>query len=171
MHRVRVVYEKWDGRPHWEFDTVRLGDDVHGTWLGVVRGTPQARPDASVTAAEDHVLLVADAGHYCATFHTDPRRATLEVYVDVTCSHRWNDARITMVDLDLDVIRLWDGTVVVDDEDEFAEHRVLLAYPDEVVEHALATTSALRSELKRRSEPFDGAASERWLAVLRADRP
>ena len=169
VHPVRVVYEKWDGRPHWEFDTVRLGDDVHGTWLGVVRGTPQARPGASVTAAEDHVVLVAKGGEHCATFYADPGRdASIEVYVDVTCAHRWSDERITMVDLDLDVIRHWNGPVVVDDEDEFAEHRVLLAYPDDVVARALATTKALEGELERRSPPFEGATSERWLTVLRS---
>ena len=172
MSAARVVYEKWDGRPHWEFDTVRLGDDAHGTWLGVRRGTPQARPGASVTAATDHVVLVSNGGEHCATFYAAPRHdAAVDVYVDVTCAHRWQDGRITMIDLDLDVIRRWDGTVVVDDEDEFAEHRVLLGYPDDVVERALATTLALQSELKARSVPFDGATSDRWLARLESDRP
>ena len=165
---VRVVYEKWDRRPHWEFDAVRLGDDVHGTWLGVTRGTPQARPGASVIAAEDHVLVVAAGGAHCSTFHSDLQQGSCEVYVDVTCAHRWNDERITMVDLDLDVIRLWDGAVVIDDEDEFAEHRVLLDYPVDVVERALAATNALQRELERQSAPFDGTTSERWLAVLRS---
>ena len=168
MHGVRVVFEKWDGRPHWEFDTVRLGDDVHGAWLGVRRGTPQARPGASVTAAADHVLLVAGSGDHCAGFHAHAERSPVEVYVDVTCAHRWSDERITMVDLDLDVIRRWDGSVIVDDEEEFADHRVLLDYPDDVVARALAATAALQRDVERRSAPFDGATSERWLAVLRS---
>jgi protein associated with RNAse G/E len=41
---------------------------------------------------------------------------------------------ITAVDLDLDVIRRHDGTVFVDDEDEFTEHRELYGYPVDVVE-------------------------------------
>ena len=43
---------------------------------------------------------------------------------------------VRAVDLDLDVIRGTTGRVWVDDEDEFAEHRVSLGYPDEVIEQA-----------------------------------
>lgn len=168
MQQVRVVYEKWGGRPHWEFDALRLGEDDHGAWLGVTRGTHQARPGLSVRAAADHVVLVAVGGAYCTTFHSDRERASIEVYVDITCAHHWQDARITMIDLDLDLIRCWDGTVVIDDEDEFAEHRVLLGYPDDVVENALAATRSLQSQLQRGSAPFDEATSKRWLAALRS---
>ena len=34
-----------------------------------------------------------------------------------------------MVDLDLDVIRMRDGRIILDDEDEFEEHQVRYAYP------------------------------------------
>ena len=40
------------------------------------------------------------------------------------------------VDLDLDVVEGLDREVWVDDEDEFAEHRVELGYPREVVDLA-----------------------------------
>ncbi len=40
---------------------------------------------------------------------------------------------MTAVDLDLDVIRRWDGTIALLDEDEFAEHLLALRYPPEVV--------------------------------------
>ena len=168
MQPVRVVYEKWDRRPHWEFDALRLGEDEHGVWLGVTRGTHQARPGLAVRAATDHVVLVAVGGAYCGTFHSDRDRAPIEVYVDITCAHRWRDARITMIDLDLDVIRHWDGTVLIDDEDEFAEHRVLLGYPEDVVEGALAGTRLVQTALALQSAPFDEGTSERWLAALRS---
>ena len=160
MQPVRVAYEKSDGRPHWEFDALRLGVDDHGVWLGVRRGTHQARPGLSVAAAADHVVLVAASGEHCTTFHSDRDRAAIEVYVDITCGHRWQDGRITMFDLDLDVIRRWDGTVVIDDEDEFAAHRVRFEYPDDVVESALAATQSLQSQLERESAPFDGQPLE-----------
>ena len=48
-------------------------------------------------------------------------------------------------DLDLDVIRTGDGTVFVDDEDEFAEHRVSLAYPERWVDQARVTAARARS--------------------------
>lgn len=41
-----------------------------------------------------------------------------------------------MVDLDLDVILGRDGSLVLDDEDEFDKHRVTLDYPADVVARA-----------------------------------
>ena len=72
-----------------------------------------------------------------------------------------------MVDLDLDVIRLRDGTVLLDDEDEFAEHRVLYGYPEDVVERALATSRDLLESVRERRPPF-GPIPEKWLDVLAA---
>ena len=168
MRPVRIVYEKWDGRPHWEFDTVCLGEDAHGAWLGIRRGTAQARPGMSVTAADDHVVLVAASGDHCTTFHFEPARAPIEVYVDITCTHRWGTERITMIDLDLDVIRRWDGSIVVADEDEFEEHRVLLAYPEEVAESALAATRVAQEQLEQRVAPYDQTVAAGWLTAFRS---
>jgi uncharacterized protein len=54
----------------------------------------------------------------------------------------------------------------VDDEDEFAEHRVSLGYPGPVA--ALAVSSCQRIEKLARSgaAPFDGQTAAGWLAVL-----
>lgn len=46
---------------------------------------------------------------------------------------------VRAIDLDLDVIRFHDGSVVIDDEDEFADHRELYGYPADVVELAERT--------------------------------
>lgn len=56
------------------------------------------------------------------------------------------------VDLDLDVIRDHDGTVRLDDEDEFAAHRVRYGYPDEVMGEARRSARALQEALA----PADG---------------
>ena len=36
---VHVRATKWDRLPHWRFDGIWLGADVHGAWLGFPRGT------------------------------------------------------------------------------------------------------------------------------------
>ncbi len=51
----------------------------------------------------------------------------------------------------------------VDDEDEFAEHRVQLGYPDDVIKAALAATERVRADVIAARAPFDGAA-DAWLA-------
>ena len=74
--RVRVAMEKWGGRPHWEFDAMLLGDDEHGTWLGLPVGTHFARPGAEFTAGNLQVTLVPLGRWWVATFHGEGERGT-----------------------------------------------------------------------------------------------
>ena len=69
---------------------------------------------------------------------------------------------VSAIDLDLDVVRLRDGTVQVLDEDEFAEHQVRYSYPAEVVAQARATTGYLVARLTDGKEPFATVGST-WL--------
>jgi protein associated with RNAse G/E len=82
--------------------------------------------------------------------------------VDVTTKPIRHAEVIHAVDLDLDVVRLRDGTVTVLDEDEFAEHQLLYDYPAEVIAQARATTDDLVARITAGIEPFAtvGAA---WL--------
>ena len=90
----------------------------------------------------------------------------IELYVDVTTPPQWpSDGHVTMVDLDLDVFRRRDGTVVVDDEDEFLEHQIAFGYPQDVVATAQATTEYLLEAVTSRREPF-GSAGEAWMERL-----
>jgi protein associated with RNAse G/E len=61
------------------------------------------------------------------------------------------------VDLDIDVIRTRDD-VIIDDEDEFADHRVRMSYPDEVVAQVLEATAEATRLLHQRAFPFDREA-------------
>ena len=61
---------------------------------------------------------------------------------------------VHVVDLDLDVVLLHDGTVELLDEDEFAEHQVRYGYPAEVVAQALATADELLARVAAGDEPF-----------------
>ena len=69
------------------------------------------------------------------------------------------------VDLDLDVICGPTGRVWIDDEDEFAEHRVRFGYPDEVVRAALASCDRVHAAVVGERAPYDGSA-DAWLARL-----
>ena len=67
MDTVRVRFEKWGRRPHWEYDAVRLGSDDHGTWLGLPTGTPIARPGARFVTEQRQVVLVPRGAGFVAT--------------------------------------------------------------------------------------------------------
>jgi hypothetical protein len=168
--RVRIEMEKWGGRPHWRFDAIWLGMDEHGEWIGIPAGTPMSRPGMDVVSENDQVGLIPSAGlpeeerWWLATFHA-PDAPRVSVYVDITTAPRWDGSVLRTVDLDLDVIRLVGGEVLVDDEDEFAEHQVELGYPRDVVALAEASRERVHAAVLRADRPFDGS-HEGWQAVL-----
>ncbi len=162
---------KWGDVPHWEYDARYLGRDAHGDWYGVPRGTMMARPGAGFEAETDQVGLVpAPTGDgrdgWVATFHAPGY--VLATYVDMTSRPRWSADGTTLhaVDLDLDVVRMSDGNVFVDDEDEFAEHRAAWGYPSETVSLAEGSCAFVLESVLAERAPFDGATSDPWFAVL-----
>jgi uncharacterized protein len=164
---VRVVYTKYDGSLHWHYTMQYLGADEHGVWLGAPAGLPMRRgSEPPITWDQPFALLIPEDGSWwTAAFNLEPHR--VEVYCDIASPARWNGAdEVTMVDLDLDVLRYRaDGRVVLVDQDEFAEHRLRYAYPAEVISRAEHAAGWLQEAVTSRSEPFDGAYRP-WLAKV-----
>jgi len=169
---VRVLTRKWPDLPHWEFDAVRLGVDAHGHWVGVPSGTWLSRPDRGFHAWCDHVVLIPHDGWWVATLYGDDDDRPVDVYVDISTPCEWSDdeSEVRAVDLDLDVIRDPDGRVWIDDEDEFAEHQVTLAYPQDVIDAARASCEDVLAAVTAGAGPFGGAHRD-WIARLRSGRP
>jgi uncharacterized protein len=168
---VRCVMGKWGGRPHWEFDAVLLGSDEHGDWLGIEAGTLMVRPGAEYVAPVAQVGLSPAPGPdedrgWLATFHA--RGGQVQVYVDMTTPPVWEGRTLTAVDLDLDVVRGNSGRVWVDDEDEFADHRVRFGYPDEVARLAMDSCDRVRAAMLAGAAPYDGVTHLPWLERLAA---
>ena len=161
-----MVHRKWPERPHWEADALRLGDDEHGTWVGYPRGTLMSRPGASFHTTWEQVTLVPDAAPFMASFYS--AAGSVEVYVDITTHATWQDSTVHAVDLDLDVVRGWTGRVWVDDEDEFADHRVRFGYPDDVVALATRSCADVHAAVAAGRPPYDGEVPARWLERLGA---
>jgi uncharacterized protein len=165
---VRCEMTKWPDRPHWTFGGSYLGADEHGDWIGFPKGSRFTRPGADVTMPNDQVGLVpaesvGERG-WLATFHAPG--SDFRLYVDMATPPVWDGDVVRSVDLDLDVIQGLTGRVWVDDEDEFADHRVRWSYPDEVVEGALRSCRAVEGAVRRREPPFDGETHLPWLARL-----
>ncbi len=155
---------KWGDRPHWEYDAVFLGSDEHGDWLGCPVGTFYSRPGMQFDASFAGVVLVPVGGApHLAAFND--RHAQAAIYVDMTTPPVWDGAVLRAVDLDLDVVKKPDGTIFVDDEDEFAEHQVTFGYPSEVVALAERTAAEVLAAVQAPTAPYDGTA-DAWLALL-----
>lgn len=181
---VTFRFSKWDGAEHWSYAGRWLGRDEHGDWVGLPTGTRFSRPGREVRSPNDQVTLVprpeATERGWMAAFHApgtgpsawvDLGGAEVEVYVDVTTAPLWvpgpdgEGAVVRAVDLDLDVVRGTDGTVLVDDEDEFAEHQRTLGYPDALVAAAQASCEGVLAAVTDHAAPFDGTCRA-WLAEV-----
>ena len=101
---------------------------------------------------------------YLATFYADG--FWCGTYVDITTPARWDTGHdvpvLRCTDLDLDVVRTQDGRVYVDDEDEFADHRVAFGYPDDVVALAEESCRWVLERVRDRIEPF-GEVGDAWM--------
>ncbi|WP_265447483.1 DUF402 domain-containing protein [Flexivirga meconopsidis] len=169
---VHVDYRKWDGSPHWQSEGLVAGVDEYGVWVAVPAGTHFERPGAAFDIGCDSVSLFPDAG-WTPAFNDQFAAERIAVYVDITTVPSWTyDGgrwRVTMIDLDLDVIQRVDGFTFVDDEDEFAEHQKQFGYPVEVVVRAEQDTRAVFRAVRDRTGPFDGTGWE-WLRRFQAGR-
>jgi hypothetical protein len=163
---VDVRFTKWGGGRHWEFPVTYLGTDPLGVWCGAPAGTRLERPSAAFVSAFAWVTLFPTGQPWAASYY-DSVDQPIAVYVDVTTPPVWDGATVTMVDLDLDVVLGRDGSLLLDDEDEFEEHQVTLAYPGDVVDLARRTAADLMAAAADAREPF-GPAGARWLQAQRA---
>jgi protein associated with RNAse G/E len=161
---VRVVVRKFDGSLHWHHSMVWLGQDEYGVWLGAPIGTIYSKGGEGEVYAtqEQRVMLFPHSAWWTALFQAAPAR--LDVYCDVTTPSEWlHTGEVTMVDLDLDVCRIReDGSVFVDDEDEFARHQGHYGYPPDVITRAQCTARCLSAALRDGTEPF-GSRYHTWL--------
>jgi uncharacterized protein len=166
---IRVVYRKYDDSLHWHLTMTWLGEDEHGIWAGTREPTTMRKGNGPLVEL-DHasVMLFPRGAWWTASFNGEPSR--LEIYCDVTTPARWPAAgEVTMIDLDLDVLRMRDGQVRLDDEDEFAEHQRIYQYPADVIAEAERSARWLTAALADGREPF-ASCYRSYLAMVSPGR-
>lgn len=163
---------KWNGKAHWVVPGRYIGEDRHGWWI--FQGTNEfcSRPGAAFYTRSDAVLLVPRSGDWVATFYDSDHPNGVRVYVDLAVAHEWTEIRpavteFHVIDMDLDVIRMAGRDVFIDDQDEFAEHRVAMNYPDLLVDDIQAAADELYHAVKAQQAPFDGTDVE-WFTKGRS---
>ncbi|GAA2660052.1 DUF402 domain-containing protein [Paractinoplanes durhamensis] len=160
---VEMRYTKWGGKRHWRFRAEVLGSDEFGWWYGCPAGTSMRRGfEEPILVHYDFIVLVPTEGRWIASWN-GPTHEHLAIYVDVTSAPVRSGDLVEAVDLDLDVVRLRDGSVELLDEDEFEEHQLRYAYPPDVITQARATADDLINMITHHREPF-GEVGDTWLA-------
>ena len=117
-----------------------------------------------MTFSRAYVLLIPWSRGWTMTCNAEP--CWTEPYIDITTVPPWVAGdQVEMVDPDLDVVRGFDGSAEIPDEDEFAEHQVRYGYPPEVTGHAERAATAMLAAVTSGTEPF-GQACRNWLAKV-----
>jgi protein associated with RNAse G/E len=164
---VRILSTKFDGSLHNDFagqlidDGDALKDTSAPLRVFVPEGTPiQSYRGAQVVQIPFTALFWPgqdcwwNVYHNHRTLQRGDQRWSPEIYANVSSPATFDGETVRWVDLDLDVtIRA--GVVELLDEDEFAEHRVRMAYSDDIVTSALEAASTLLELAARRAPPFD----------------
>ncbi len=89
----------------------------------------------------------------------DPANGDLRgYYCNISLPPRWSadgdTPRVIYTDLELDLLVFPDGTIELQDEDEFAHHAETYPYPATTVVRAWAALDDLRARIARRAHPF-----------------
>lgn len=164
MSELWIERRKWPDVPHYRHAGWELGEDEHGLWIELRVGVPVYRGDELLFHGTGGGLMLAPPhGRWLVWF---PEFGPYELYIDVVTAMVRTDSALTMVDLDLDVVRTREGEVLLLDEDEFETHRTKYGYSAEMIEEATSSAATILEVVRASSEPFDGSAAARWAASL-----
>ncbi len=165
--RVHYVGEKWGGGPHYAGEVFVLGDDEHGTWLWGPAGRTVTRgSETAFVTEQDLVAVLPIEGWWSATWWIGHPEVAL--YVNIQTPVVRTATTMSFVDLDLDVVRLIDGSSAIVDQDEFAQHQLALGYPSDVIAATEQAAAEVLRAVRADERPFDGVAARRWADTARA---
>ncbi|MDP3766552.1 MAG: DUF402 domain-containing protein [Dehalococcoidia bacterium] len=154
--RIHVRSTKYDGSPHWEFDswfvlekapllvTLNFAGQELQTWNG---------PWTNPYHTRNHFWT----DRWYNVMRCDlPRGGGLDSwYCNVTTPAQYDGESLRYVDLDLDIRVSAGGETEVLDEDEFLENGERMGYPPEVIEHARGAVSELIALARGGQFPFE----------------
>jgi protein associated with RNAse G/E len=156
---VRIASTKYDGSIHYEFEAELLSYEGAMLTLRVARGTVLKGYRGDVDVETAFTALFWTDRHYNIYHNVSPAgRRGIMSYANIATPARLDGDVLRWIDLDLDVFTSEDGTVTLDDVDEFEEHRARFAYPDELVAEVFAARDELLELAKTGGFPFDREA-------------
>lgn len=165
MRPVTVQFLKNPDLLHWGFQARWLGEDEWGDWIAVPEGTMRWKGEEQVRPTQTDAVFCAPRNQWWH-LHYNGATTGFSHFVDIVTPPRWlGENRYEMIDLDLDVVRSQDGTVAIEDEDEFELHQVEYDYTEEMIGRAREETRRMVFALEANEEPFVEVAAS-WLARL-----
>lgn len=167
MRPVIVQFLKNPDVIHWGFKASYLGEDEYGTWVAAPAGTERWKGAEAVRPTSENAVFCAPHSGWWH-LHYNGETTRLSHFVDIVTQPVWiSENTYQMIDLDLDVVVHQDGTIEVEDEDEFEIHQVLYGYTKDMVKGAVEATERVVDALRDGREPFFDVAAG-WLDRITA---
>jgi uncharacterized protein len=161
---VTVQFLKNPDIIHWGFEAQWLGEDEWGDWIAVPVGSRRWKGTVSMEPTPEPAVFCAPREHWWHLHYNGSFARNYSHFVDITTPPAWvSENRYEMIDLDLDVAVHVDGTIEVQDEDEFEVHQVRYSYTEDMIANAEREAESIVEQLQNRCEPFFDVA-EHWLA-------
>lgn len=158
--QLAVERRKWPDRPHYRFnDATVLGEDEHGTWLAVPPQPAYLGTEVAFVAQTWAALLIPHNDCWWAAFLLGT--GAFDIYVDIGTTPQWEEDRVWMFDLDLDVVRWADRGPEIVDREEFEANAEAYAYPASLMSDATAAADRVFVAMLRGDGPF-GSAAAQW---------
>lgn len=165
MRPVTVQFLKNPDLLHWGFKASWLGEDEWGDWIAVPEGSMRWKGEEQVRPTQSDAVFCAPRNEWWHLHYNGPTTG-FSHFVDIVTPPVWvTENRYEMIDLDLDVVMSQDGSVEIEDEDEFEVHQVEYGYTAEMIARAEEETRRIANELEALREPF-GEVAAAWLARL-----
>lgn len=156
-----IVSYKYDGHMHrmWQGNVLIYHDDsriVCGNAYVIV-----TEADGSTWRTKEGAICFFDRHEWfnvIAMFRDDG----IHYYTNISTPARWEQGRLTYIDLELDVRLLPDGRLEILDEDEFREMREVFGYPLKVVTRARESLSRVIQLIQNGRYPFDQETAQAY---------
>jgi protein associated with RNAse G/E len=160
---IAVNSTKYDGSLHYLFEAEVVGESEGFLALYVAPGQNMDSYRGSMTTKEHFLMLWwRDRLFELEVVWNRTWRPRMH-YVNIGRGFEWYDNQLRWVDLDLDLIWRANATsVVIDDEDEFEEHRVAFGYPDQLVKEAWAAVDEVQGLFAARAAPYFDGSLYKW---------
>ncbi len=143
-----------------------VAEDAYGTWFFTPAQSPITWTNLEGKSAAwefDVLCVIPPTEWYFALWWGGDHPYAVEMSVDVAAPATRNANVWSWVDLEIDLFRLKDGTVGIEDEDEFEESLAAGYISETEKAQALRITPIIEQMLRDHTEPF-GAHAQRLLA-------
>ena len=151
---IRVVGEKYDGSPRDEWPAQLIEERGTQLRVNVPAGTEEIVHGHRRQVMQDSFTGLFWTDRWYNVYQIDRTEGVL-FYANVAMPCQFDGSVLRWVDLDIDIVYHVDGSIVVKDEQEFEEHVLLFAYPEDVVDRALEARDELLSLARAGEFPFN----------------